>query len=189
MKFRLARPAAAVVVIGLAVGGYLWWDRATTHSGGPVRAVGGAQGGSAEVGKERFFVPLGQIFNSSPSPARLEKVRFLGVTDGLEIRNFQIAPDGPLLGPRVIPGASHDGTKLVDAALEITANLRATRPGVLSYRAIEVTYRHKHRRYRNVGEAPYYLCTAAAGESFPGRCPGDAEGRFGDGVVQFPAPS
>ena len=184
---RIVRLLAVVVVAGLLVeAGYLWWDRVLTHTGGPVIASTGHTGGPLEVGKD-FSYPSASIFNSSTSPAHLEKLRFVGVTGGLEVLSVEAVPDGPMTFPFVIPGASHDGSKLVDARVEIQIGLRAPRPGVTAIRGLEATYRIGHRRYRSFGEGPMYNCAYPPGQPPPEDCPGSAEGKFDDGVVEFPA--
>src|SRR5204863_4228736 len=75
---RLATGVAIVVAVGsAAAAGYGWWDRTTTHSGGPLLVGVGINGQRLAVGEPTSFNGV-TLRNRATKPAILERVRIVG---------------------------------------------------------------------------------------------------------------
>ena len=208
MKRAAAVLAALGLLVAAAFGVVAWRHRGTVAIGGPVEAGAGNAGGQRlGVGEDYSFGNV-VLTNRSKSPARLEKVRVLGITAGFQVLGVRAIPtpvvphevynylgdfgfppskypSKSLAEEHVVPVAkTHDESGEPYEGLELVIGARATQPGVARARGVEFTYRVGGRRYRRVFEGSMYLC--APKEQFPGdACPGDARGQFGDGTAEF----
>jgi hypothetical protein len=185
---RAAAWAAAALVATAVVArlGFEQWDRTTLHSGGPLLASAGINGQPLPVGEPTAFRGL-VLRNRATKPAVVEKFRLLGVTGGFEVLDVHAVPvpssnAAKTVGSPVVPAATRTKAGQAEGRLPIVIRVRATVPGVARARGVEVIYRVGHRRYRRSDDSPMYLC--APREQFPGfTCPGEAEGRFSDVVI------
>lgn len=188
----------------LGAGGYSVWRR---HVGpGPLDGENTLDYSHHIAVGERFSFGGALITNDTKKPARIERVRVLGVTDGLEVlgvRTRQV-PDGPgpgrvngmFLGALDYPPSEYATRPLAEQnivpvatsrtpsgdpenGLELVIGVRATRPGIARLRGVEFTYRLGGRRYRGVSKGFLYLC-APVGAHGQDQCPGEAEGHFSD---------
>jgi hypothetical protein len=200
----------AIAVV--ALGGAFLTFRGSRSSDGPVFAGTGssATGQRLSVGES---VSFGYVFlrNTAKTPATLESVRLLGITDGLELLGVRSRPvpdeqgrgmflgvagypptdwlSNPLESHHVVPVSKtflENGNP--EEGLELVIGVRATRPGVARARAVEFTYKVSGRRYREVYDGSMYLC--APTENFTAEtCPGDTRDKFDDVNLEVKIPT
>jgi hypothetical protein len=204
-------PFFVVAALVVVVGGVLVTLRHRTSDNGPVFASDSSSSGlRLAVGQP---VSFGHVLlrNRSKTPAKLESVRILGMTGGLEllgVRARQI-PDGqgkgifigilgypppdwpsePLEREHLIPvGKSFFEDGDPQEGLELVIGVRATKPGVARARAVQFTYTVGGRRYSEVDEGSMYLCAPV--ENFTAdTCPGDAKGKFDEENTEIKIPN
>ena len=205
----LAWATALLLIIGsIGAVGFTLWDRRTIHAGGPVALDGGIYGQSLSVGEPTAFEGV-MLRNAGTKPAVLERVRVLGVTGGFEVlgvrtRPWPVSPEAyasaaqgfpptgtapaALDGNPVVPVAkARPGSGDSENAVQLVIGARAAAPGVARARGVQIRYRVGHRRYRRSTDASMYLCAPSERFTAEQSCPGDAEGRFADVVVDYPA--
>jgi hypothetical protein len=186
----------------------LWQHRNGIAVGGPVSAGGGnASGQRLGLGQDFSFGNT-VLTNRSSNPARLEKVRIVGISAGFEVLGVRAVPtpviplqvynylgdfgfppakypSKPLSEEHVVPVAkTHDDAGGPYEGLELVIGARSAQPGVVGARGVEVTYRVGGRRYRRVSEGAMYIC--APKEQFQGNaCPGETRVVFGGRTAEF----
>jgi|GEM_PF-2936571 len=201
---RLATAALGLATVAsTAVAGFTVWDRTTTHSGGPVQVDSGIYGQRLAVGQTTVVRGI-TLRNTARQAATLEKVSIVGMTGGFDVVGVRAdpAPTGAgagtpapvprfpsaegqpftLAGAHVVPAATSGADGAADHGLQLVLGARATAPGVARMRGIEITYRVGPRRYRRTTDAAIYLC-APRQRFTAANCPGGAEGRFGNVVM------
>lgn len=194
------------LVLAVVLAGGLVLFRSHEFSDGPVS--GGASpldyAHRSGIG-ERFSVGV-LLTNSAGKPATIERVRLLGVTDGLEVLGVRSRPvpdeygkgmfigaldyppsewsTKPLADQRVVPVATERTPSGEPGnGLQLVIGVRATRPGIARLRAVEYTYRVGSRRYRATYGGSTFLCAPA--EQYDSQsCPGDAGESFSDKAVE-----
>lgn len=198
----------AVAVLGIVVvsGGLVFRASRAKPGPGPVHGPPASSLSQPLKVGEEFSAATAALVNEGQHPARVERVRLLGVTgpiDLLGVRTrhepdpsgdflglFGFPPPGyttaPLKQDPVVPvptERAEDGSPLQQ--LQILIGLRPTAAGVARYRAIEVTYSVRGRRHRRVLENAVYLCATTSPEVNPADpCPTkETEGRFDDRTV------
>jgi hypothetical protein len=202
----MKRLAFVVAVAVVVVGGVLLWRERQELGDGPVFAgtTKSATSQRLAVGVE-YSIGHALLRNRGSEAATIERVRLLGVSDGLELLGVYSRPvpdeqeRGMFLGDFGFPPAQWPSKPLAEQnvvpvaktftesgepgeGLELVIGVKATRPGVARARAIEFTYRIGDRRYREEYEGAIYLC--APMEQFTSEtCPGKAEGHFSDEVA------
>jgi hypothetical protein len=199
--------AAALVISGAV----FFRLRPQSLKDGPVSAGTGstASGQRLPVGEKVSFGYV-LLTNSAKTPATLESIRLLGVTDGLELLGIRsrTVPDeqsrGMFIGLAGFPPGEWSSTPLEsnhvvpvpktftdgnpNEGLELVIGVRATKPGVARARAVEFTYKVGGRRYRGVYDGAMYLCAPA--ENFTAEtCPGDSRGNFDDANAEVKIPA
>ena len=194
---RLATGVAIVVAVGsAAAAGYGWWDRTTTHSGGPLLVGVGINGQRLAVGEPTSFNGV-TLRNRATKPAILERVRIVGLTGGFEVLGVQAnrlpirlglpgaGRSSSLAGEHVVPvSRTHSASGEPEDGLQLMIGARATAPGVARARGVEISYRIGPRHYRRSSDGAMYLC--APKEQFDiGTCPGDAKDQFDNAVADF----
>jgi hypothetical protein len=169
-----------------------------------------------EVGQD-FSIGITTLYNGGKKPIVVERVRLLGVTGALELVgvNTRLFPQGDVgifIGEFGFPPAPYPSKPLAeqnvvpvpklfnptsgdpDEGLELVIGIRATRPGISAYRAVEVHYRVGDRDYRETYEAnAVHLCAPLAEYSDPisyrsiQDCPPrDLKDHFEDGILEWP---
>jgi hypothetical protein len=224
MRARALGVALGFVALGV-VGATAWSARYRYDpTGGPIDSSenGLAYSQPLEVGQD-FSIGITALFNDGKKPAIVDKVRLLGVTGPLELlgvhtrhfpegnvgtfpADFGFPPDRypakPLTEQNVVPGSMvfNDAGESIDG-LELVIGIRAMRPGISAYRAVEVHYRVGRRRYRELFEANHvHLCAPLSDyvdvtAVDPGRrtlrdCPPrELEDKFEDRVLEWPPPA
>jgi hypothetical protein len=207
----MKRLALLGAVVLLASGASFLALRHRTAGDGPVFAERGSSSSGARLGVGTP-VSFGYVLLQSRAkmPAKLEGVRILGVTGGLEILGVRsrLVPDSqgrgifvslmgyppgdwpsePLETARYVPVAKtffENGSP--KEGLELVIGARATRPGVARARAVEFTYSVGGHRYREVDNGSMYVCAPV--ENFTAEsCPGDAQGKFDDASAEIKIP-
>jgi hypothetical protein len=202
--------AIALLLLALVAAGGVFAFRRGTSGGGPVFAGTGSETGARfDVGKPFSFGYV-LLRNHGRTPARLERVRILGVTGGLELLGIQARPvpdqqgkgmfleafgypppewpSQPLAGQRFVPvGTTFEPSGNPNEGLELVIGVRATTAGVARARAVEFTYRVGGKRYREVYDGSMYLCVPK--EQFTAdSCPGDAHGKFDNATAEVKIP-
>lgn len=198
MKRRLLLPLA-IVVLAVSVGLVLWSRR--EPGDGPLQGGTLSLGHSSKVG-EPFSMTNVALFNYGKKPARVERVRLLGVIGPLELlgmRTRQIpSPDGYPLGAVGYPPTEYTSKLLAednvvpvptsfaeagepDQHMQLVIGVRTTGPGVAGAKRIEVTYKAGGRRYREVIANSVWLCSPPEEYEPKGGCPPrEAEERVSD---------
>ena len=207
----MKRSALAVMVVMAIAGAFLVVRRDNEGlKDGPVFAGRGSETGQRLDVGERFSFGSVLLRNDAKTPARLESVRILGMSGGLELLGVQARPvpdetgRGMFLQAFGFPPADWPSKPLSEAhlvpvaktltpsgtpgeGLELVIGVRATRPGVARARAVEFSYSVEGRRYREVYDSSMYLC--APKEQFTAdTCPGDAHGKFDDVTAEVKIP-
>ena len=90
-----------------------------------------------------------------------------------------------LAGEHVVPGSKTRTAGEAVQGLQPVIEARATVPGVARIRGIEITYRVGPRQYRHSSDPSIFLC-APLERYTAENCPGDAERRFDNVVMDFP---
>ena len=153
-----------------------------------------------------FSVGSVDLENEGQHSGRVERIRLLGVTGPMEFLGVRTRrepdPAGDFLGFPGFPPPEYPAvplqqdpivpvpTERTEAGsplqrLQLLIGVRVTGPGVARYRAVEVTYTMRGRRYRRVMRNAAYLCATTAPEINPADpCPTkETEGKFDDRVV------
>jgi hypothetical protein len=217
------RPAIVLVcVLALGAVGAVWLGRdAYDPTAGPIDSSQNGLGYSQplEVGQD-FSIGITTLYNGGKKPTVVERVRLLGVTGALELLgvNTRLFPQGDVgifIGEFGFPPAPYPSKPLAeqnvvpvpklfnptsgdpDEGLELVIGIRATRPGISAYRAVEVHYRVGDRDYRETYEAnAVHLCAPLAEYSDPisyrsiQDCPPrDLKDHFEDGILEWPPPA
>lgn len=204
------RRSQVFAVLGVLVIGGAGLMLALRDSGlgdGPLDAgFPGAYGQGLELG-DAYTAGQVILLNEGDEPAVIERVRVLGVTDGIEVLGIHtrrvpgtdgelgtfigavgFPPQGyvtrPLAEQNVVPVPTEftEGGSPA-AGLELAIGVRATQPGVGRARGVEITYRVGGKRYREEINAGIYLCAPAADFTEDESCPGELMDRFSDEVV------
>jgi hypothetical protein len=198
---RRAALVVGVAIVIAATSAVILRSRAAPGDG-PVFAGAGTEAGQRlEVG-EPFSFGFVLLRNEAKLPAKIEKVRLLGLTGGLELLGIssRAVPDEqgkgmfleafgypphdwasqPLAGDHIVPVAkTRTPAGTPGEGLELVIGVKATKAGVARARAVEFTYTVGGHRYREVYDGSMYLC--APKDQFTAEtCPGDAHGRFDD---------
>ena len=170
---------------------------------GPVQGPGSSSLAQPLKVGEDFSAATAALENEGHYPARVERIRLLGVSGPIELLGVRTRhepdPSGDFLGLFGFPPPGYTTTPLhqdpvvpvpterTEAGsplqrLQLLIGLRATGPGVGRYRALEVTYSVRGRRHRRILENAVYLCATTAPEVNPADpCPTkDADGKFDD---------
>ena len=183
------RPVIVLVcVLALGAVGAVWLGRdAYDPAAGPIDSSQNGLGYSQplEVGQD-FSIGITTLYNGGKKPIVVERVRLLGVTGALELLgvNTRLFPQGDVgifIGEFGFPPAPYPSKPLAeqnvvpvpklfnptsgdpDEGLELVIGIRATRPGISAYRAVEVHYRVGDRDYRETYEAnTVHLCAPLA---------------------------
>ena len=198
------------ILVLVAAGGLALALRDREPGGGPLSAGTGGFSYTHRLGVGEIF-SLGHVLftNGAKKPAVIERVRLLGVTDGLELLGMRTRPvpdqegKGMFLGANGFPPPEWPSQPFARAnqvpvprefneegdpieGLELVIGVRATRPGVARFRAVEFTYKVGGRRYREEWEGSIYLC--APSETYTNdTCPGAAKDDFSDRLAEWPA--
>jgi hypothetical protein len=190
---------ALVGVIGVRI-----LQTTRTSSDGPLDGgVGTIQGQRLEV-KEPFTWGSTLLLNKGKKPAKLERVRLLGVTGSFELLAVHTRPvpderdQGLYLGDTGFPRTDYPSRPLAEQnvvpvpttfspegtpyeRLQIILGVQVGEPGVARFEAVEVTYKVGGRRYREVFQDSVYLCAPVAVYKAEGQCPSDeVRDRFDD---------
>ena len=208
-------------LIAAFVGGSAWYAR--YHYDPTAGPIDSSQNGLAysqplEVGQD-FSIGITSLFNSGQKPVVVERVRLLGVTGPLELlgvrtRLFPQGNVGTFPGDFGFPPERYPNTKPLEEqnvlpvpklfnevgdaieGLELVIGIRATKPGIAAYRAVEVHYRAGRRHYREVFEHNYvHLCAPLSDYVDPVTdrtldCPPrELEDHFDDRVMEWPPPA
>ena len=221
MRTRTGVVLLCVLTLG-AVGTVTWLSRDNyDRRAGPIDSSQNGLGYSQplEVGQD-FSIGITTLYNQGKKPVVVERVRLLGVTGPLELLgvNTRMFPQGNVgifLGEFGFPPAPYPSKPLAeqnvvpvpelfnptsgdpDEGLELVIGIRATRPGISAYRAVEVHYRVGHRAYREIFEAnAVHLCTPfaeyvdlASSRSIRDCPPRELKGKFEDGTLEWPPPA
>jgi hypothetical protein len=216
----------SLCIVGAAVAGTTTWYARYAYdpTDGP---IDGAENGLAyaqpiDVGRA-MSVGITSLFNDGKEPAVVERVRLLGVSGGLELVGVgtRLFPQGdvgtfagdfgfpperyptkPLAEQNVLPVATlfNETTGEPNDGLQLVIGVRATKPGISAYRAVEVDYRVGRRHYRELFPHNYvHLCaplseyvdfTAEVGSRKLQDCPPrELEDTFEDRVLEWPPPA
>ena len=168
------------------------WDRHRLHSGGPVTIESPIQGRNLRVGDQATFRAVALV-NAGRTPAVLEDLRVVGVTDGFEVLDVRAESSiddtigAPLVDRHTVGAVSSPSTVPNESGnrLRIAVTARATQPGAGRAKGLEITYRVGRRRYRRFDAGSMYLC--APPEDFAERsCVGHDETPFSSAIVDFP---
>ena len=128
-------------------------------------------------------MPIGRPSRQRPWPAGPEAY----ASDGQGFPPDSKAP-AALDGNPVVPVAkTRAGSDGAENAVQLVIGARAAAPGVARARGVDIRYRIGHRRYRRSTNASMYLCAPSERFTAEKSCPGEAEGRFADVVVAYPA--
>lgn len=193
---------AAVVLVGVLVVRIVQTGR--TSSDGPLDGgVGTIQGQRLEV-KQPYTWGSTLLLNKAKKPARLERVRLLGVTGSLELLAVHTRPvpdergQGLYLGDTGFPRTDYPTRPLTEQnvvpvpttfspegtpyeRLQVVLGVQVGEPGVARFEAVEITYKVGGRRYREVFEDSVYLCAPIEAYKGEGQCPSDdVRDRFDD---------
>lgn len=193
---------AAITLVGVIGVGILQTTR--TSSDGPLDGgVGTIQGQRLEV-KEPFTWGSTLLLNKGKKPAKLERVRLLGVTGSFELLAVHTRPvpderdQGLYLGDTGFPRTDYPSRPLAEQnvvpvpttfspegtpyeRLQIILGVQVGEPGVARFEAVEVTYKVGGRRYREVFRDSVYLCAPTDVYKGEGQCPSDdVRDRFDD---------
>ena len=221
MRTRPAIVLLCVLVLGV-VGTVAWLGRDDYDpTAGPIDSSqnGLAYAQPLEVGQD-FSIGITTLYNRGKRPVTIERVRLLGVTGPLELlgvntRRFPQGDVGIFFGEYGFPPARYPSKPLADQnivqvptlfnptsgdpddGLELVIGIRATRPGIAAYRAVEVRYRVGSREYREVFEAnSAHLCAPLAEyvdlvshRSIQDCPPRDLKDHFEDGILEWPPPA
>ena len=202
MRRGLLAALLVVTIVGLG----LFAARSRRLTPGPLGAETGALDYTHHIGVgERFSIGGALLLNGTNKPATIERVRVVGVTDGLEVLGVRTRPlpdqgKGMFLGALDYPPPEYPSRPLAEQnivrpatsrtpagtpgdGLELVIGVRATRPGIARFRAVEFTYRLGGRRYRAVNDGNVYLC-APVGRYGKDECPGPVEGEFSSTTVE-----
>jgi hypothetical protein len=205
------RLALLLIVVLLASGAAFLALRHRTSRDGPVFAESGSSSSGLRLGLGAP-VSFGYVLLQSraKSPAKLESVRLLGVTAGLELIGIRsrLVPDeqgkGIFVGIVGYPPPDWSSQSLEtqhevpvaktffenggpQEGLELVIGVRATQPGVARARGVEFTYKIGGRRYREVDNGSMYVCAPI--ENFTAEtCPGDAKGKFDNASAEVKVP-
>ena len=128
-------------------------------------------------------MPIGRPSRQRPWPAGPEAY----ASNGQGFPPDSKAPaalDGNPVVPVAKTRAESDGA---ENAVQLVIGARAAAPGVARARGVDIRYRIGHRRYRRSTNASMYLCAPSERFTAEKSCPGEAEGRFADVVVAYPA--
>ena len=193
---------AAVLLVGVLAVSIFQTGR--TSSDGPLDGgVGTIQGQRLEV-KQPYTWGSTLLLNKAKRPARLERVRLLGVTGSLELLAVHTRPvpdergQGLYLGDAGFPRADYPTRPLAEQnvvpvpttfspegtpyeRLQVVLGVQVGEPGVARFEAVEITYKVGGRRYREVFEDSVYLCAPVDVYKGEGQCPSDdVRDRFDD---------
>jgi hypothetical protein len=196
------------VVLGIALLAGIMLVRIVDADPGPGPVHGPPSSGLGQPLKvgDVFSAGSSDLENEGQHPARVERVRLLGVTGSMDLLGVRTRhepdPSGTFLGLFDFPPPGYKTAPLVQdpvvpvptertgggsplQRLQLLIGLKPTAPGVARYRAIEVTYSVRGRRHRRVMENSVYLCATSAPEINPADpCPTkEIEGHFEDRVV------
>jgi hypothetical protein len=215
MRVRLALLIFGVIAVGI-VATTAWYARYDYDpTAGPIDGSQNGLGFAApvEVGQD-FSIGITALHNDGRKPIVVERVRLLGVTGNLELlgvdtRQYPKGNAQILLGDFGFPPPKYPAKPLIDQdvvpvptaaepqeGLELVIGVRAAKPGIAAYRAVDVFYRVGKRRYHELFNAnTVHLCAPVADfvdpVSYQSRqeCPPKAiEKRFEDRVLEWPPP-
>lgn len=185
---------AFIALVGVI--GFRILQTTRTSSDGPLDGgVGTIQGQRLEV-KEPFTWGSTLLLNKGKKPAKLERVRLLGVTGSFELLAVHTRPvpderdQGLYLGDTGFPRTDYPSRPLAEQnvvpvpttfspegtpyeRLQIILGVQVGEPGVARFEAVEVTYKVGGRRYREVFQDSVYLCAPVAVYKAEGQCPSD----------------
>ena len=193
---------AAVALVGTLL--FVGVQTRRTSSDGPLDGgVGTIQGQRLEV-KEPYTFGSTLLLNEGKKPAKLERVRLLGVTGSFELLAVHTRPvpdergQGLWFGDTGFPRTDYPSRPLAEQnvvpvpttfssegspneGLQVVLGVQVGEPGVARFESIEITYKVGGRRYREVFEDSFYLCAPVEAYKGEGQCPSDeVRDRFDD---------
>ena len=193
---------ATVVLAGLLMVGFLQTKR--TSSDGPLDGGVGTEQGQPLNVKEPYTWGSTLLLNKGKKPAKLERVRLLGVTGSFELLAVHTRPvpderdQGLYLGDTGFPRTDYPSRPLAEQnvvpvpttfspegtpyeRLQVILGIQVGKPGVARFKAVEITYKVGGRRYREVFDDSVYLCAPYDAYTGNGDCPSpEVKDRFDD---------
>lgn len=186
-----------LAAVGLAVILVLGILRTTgTSSDGPLDGGMGTEQGQPLDVKQPYTWGSVLLLNKGKQPAKLERVRLLGVTGSLELLAVHTRPvpdergQGLYMGDTGFPRTDYPTRPLAEQnvvpvpttfspegtpyeRLQIILGVQVGEPGVARFQAVEVTYKVGGRRYQEVFDDSVYLCAPNDAFTGNGDCPSE----------------